>query len=102
MRTNKSIIFSVTGVLFIILALLTSCKSDSQKADELRINNKFDEAFELYQRASDNGDSYAKWRLSRSYDNGDGVDFSESISLKLLKEAADVVAVGTDSVLISK
>ena len=89
MRTNKSIIFSVTGVLFIILALLTSCKSDSQKADELRINNKFDEAFELYQRASDNGDSYAKWRLSRSYDNGDGVDFSESISLKLLKEAAD-------------
>ena len=78
-------------ILFtLVLALITlvSC-DDVSKADKLRLENKFEEAAELYQKAADEGNAYAKWRLSKAYANGDGVDFDEQESLRLLKEAAE-------------
>ena len=58
-----------------ILFVLSSCQSDVEHADSLRLENKFDEAAQLYQKAADEGDAYAMWRLSNAYANGDGVDF---------------------------
>lgn len=78
-------------ILFtLVLALITlvSC-DDVSKADKLRLENKFEEAAELYQKAADEGNAYAKWRLSEAYANGDGVDFDEQEALRLLKEAAE-------------
>ena len=78
-------------ILFtLVLALITlvSC-DDVSKADKLRLENKFEEAAELYQKAADEGNAYAKWRLSKAYANGDGVDFDEQEALRLLKEAAE-------------
>ncbi len=68
--------------------LLVSCQTDSEKADKLRLENKFDEAAELYQKAADEGDAYAMWRLSNAYNNGDGVDWDETKALELLKQSA--------------
>ena len=77
------------GFVAIISAImLISCQTDSEKADKLRLENKFDEAAELYQKAADKGDAYAKWRLSNAYDNGDGVDWDEAKAFELLKQAA--------------
>lgn len=80
-----------TSFLFVAIIssiMLMSCQTDSEKADKLRIENKFDEAAELYQKAADEGDAYAKWRLSNAYSNGDGVDWNEAKALELLRQAA--------------
>jgi len=70
----------VLAVLVATIALV-SCQTDSEKADKLRLENKFDEAAELYQKAADEGDAYAMWRLSNAYNNGDGVDWDEAKAL---------------------
>lgn len=72
-----------------ILFALSSCQTDVEHADSLRLENKFDEAAQLYQKAADEGDAYATWRLSNAYGNGDGVDFDQEKAFTLLKEAAD-------------
>ena len=77
--------------LFIALwaiAMLVSCKNDIEKADALRLENKFEEAAALYKKAADNGNAYAMWRLSKAYDNGDGVEFDENKAFELLQQAA--------------
>ena len=81
---KKSLVFA----LFVAVLLLMSCKTDSEKADRLRLENKFDEAAELYQKAADNGDAYAMWRLSNAYENGDGVDWDLAKAMELLKKSA--------------
>lgn len=76
-------------ILFIGLIVgLSSCQSEIEEADSLRLQNKFDEAALLYQKLSDEGNAYAMWRLSSAYGNGDGVDFDQEKALSLLKEAA--------------
>ena len=70
-----------------ILFALSSCQTDVEHADSLRLENKFDEAAQLYQKAADEGDAYATWRLSIAYGNGDGVDFDLEKAFTLLKEA---------------
>lgn len=72
-----------------ILFALSSCQTDVEHADSLRLENKFDEAAQLYQKAADEGDAYATWRLSNAYGNGDGVDFDQEKAFTLLKEAAE-------------
>ena len=81
---KKSLIF----VIIISAFALMSCQTDSEKADKLLLENKFDEAAELYQKAADEGDAYAMWRLSNAYGNGDGVDWDEAKALELLKKSA--------------
>ncbi len=83
MRTNHIILF-----VSVLALVLSSCQDDCSKADKLRLQNKFEEAGELYQKAADQGNSYAKWRLSKAYSNGDGVDFDEHRAAELLVEAA--------------
>lgn len=79
----KQLFIALTSAL-----VLLSCQTDSEKADKLRLENKFDEAAELYQKAADEGDAYAMWRLSNAYANGDGVDWDEVKAFDLLKQAA--------------
>ena len=81
---KKSIIY----LALITIVTLMSCQTDSEKADRLRLKNKFDEAAELYQKAADEGDAYAIWRLANAYGNGDGVDWDEDKSIELLKQSA--------------
>lgn len=76
------------STMLLSVFLLTSCYSDSKKADMLRLENKFEEAAELYQKAANEGDAYAKWRLSKAYGNGDGVAYNKEKALELLKEAS--------------
>ena len=69
---QKSLMKKIT--LFpVFILLLISC-NDIKKADQLRLEKKFEEAFELYQKAADKGDAYAQWRLADAYLFGDGVD----------------------------
>ena len=77
----------VCAMLIATISLL-SCQTDSEKADKLRLENKFDEAAELYQKAADEGDAYAMWRLANAYGNGDGVDWDEAKAIELLKQSA--------------
>lgn len=72
-----------------LIIILSACQSDKEKADNLRLENKFEEAAELYQQLADEGDAYAKWRLFKAYYLGEGVDFDESKALKWLKQAAE-------------
>lgn len=76
-------------VLLLSALLFVSCQSDSEKADKLRLENKFEEAVELYKKAAEDGDAYALWRLSNAYGNGDGVDYDEQKAFELLKQAAE-------------
>lgn len=84
MRTNQIILIIAT-----LLIALCSCQDDCSKADKLRLQNKFEEAAELYQKAADQGNAYAMWRLSGAYSNGDGVDFDENKAAELLIQAAE-------------
>lgn len=74
-------------LLLLCLCFFVSC-SDVKKADDLRIQGKFEKAFELYQKAANSGDAYAEWRLANAYNYGDGVDFNHDEYIKWLKKAA--------------
>lgn len=75
-------------LFFVLVISLFSCKSNVEQADDLRLENKFEEAVALYKEAADEGNAYAKWRLYKAYSHGDGVDFDLDIAKKYL-EAAD-------------
>lgn len=82
---KKNFCFIVT-----ICMMFTSCMTDTEKADKLRFQNRFDEAAKLYMKAADAGDGYAMWRLCNAYSNGDGVEYNKEKALEYLKNAADV------------
>lgn len=50
---------------------------------------EFEEAAKLYKEAADEGDAYAKWKLSRAYFFGEGVAVDEKKGFRLLEEAAN-------------
>lgn len=77
--------FAILSVLLIVM--LTSCKNLAEKADDLRLEDRFKEAAALYKEAADKGDAYAKWRLSNAYLNGNGVEYDKSKAWELLNEA---------------
>jgi len=74
--------------LLLLVYVLTSCQNDIEKADALRLENKFEESAALYQEAANNGNACAIWRLSKAYSNGDGVAFDENHAFELLQQAA--------------
>ncbi|MBO5443840.1 MAG: sel1 repeat family protein [Muribaculaceae bacterium] len=76
-------------LLSVLIILLSSCSNTVERADKLRLDNKFEEAAELYKQAASEGNAYAKWRLAKAYSNGDGIEYNEEIAWSLLKEAAD-------------
>lgn len=84
MRIILKTLFTIT-----IAIAFVSCQSKSTKADKLWLDNSFYEAVELFQEAANEGDSYAKWRLSEAYATGTGTELNLVTSLKLLKEAAN-------------
>lgn len=75
-------------ILFVIVVSLFSCKSNVEQADDLRLENRFEEAVALYKEAADDGDAYAKWRLYKAYSHGDGVDLDFEIAKEYLENAA--------------
>lgn len=77
----------VLSAIIMSIAMM-SCQTDCEKADKLRIENKFDEAAELYQKAANKGNAYAMWRLSNAYSDGDGVEWNEKKALELLEQSA--------------
>lgn len=72
-----------------VLCFFSSCQNKVKKADELRLKYEFEEAAKLYKEAADEGDAYAKWKLSRAYFWGEGVAVDEKKGFRLLKEAAN-------------
>lgn len=72
-----------------VLCFLSSCQNKAKKADELRLKYEFEEAAKLYKEAADEGDAYAKWKLSRAYFWGEGVAVDEKKGFRLLEEAAN-------------
>lgn len=77
--------FPILSVLLIVM--LTSCKNLAEKADDLRLEDRFKEAAALYKEAADKGDAYAKWRLSKAYLTGNGVEYDKKKAWELLNEA---------------
>lgn len=84
-------VFAAIGIVLLlgVIWFFTSSQNYSEKADKLRLENKFDEATALYQKAADNNDAYGMWRLSKAYGNGDGIEFSQEKAVEWLKKAAD-------------
>lgn len=81
--------YKIVIFLTFLTVILTGCKDKAHKADDLRLENKFSEAAELYKQAADEGNAYAKWRLAKAYDNGDGVDYDKERAWSLLNEASN-------------
>lgn len=77
------------NVLFLSLLvfLFVSC-NDVKKADALRLENKFEEAFELYKKAADNGDAYAQWRVAYAFLSGNGIEVDTIQYKEYLEKAA--------------
>ena len=94
-REKKSkrgyLVFAAIGVVLLlgVIWFLTSSQNYSEKADKLRLENKFEEATVLYQKAADDNDAYGMWRLSKAYGNGDGIEFNKEKALEWLQKAAD-------------
>ncbi len=72
-----------------VLCFFSSCQDKAKKADELCLKYEFEEAAKLYKEAADEGDAYAKWKLSRAYFYGEGVEVDEKKGFRLLEEAAN-------------
>lgn len=86
LRIANTLLLSLALTFAVIVA---SCHSETKKADRLRLDNKYEEATALYQKAADKGNAYAMWRLSKAYHNGDGVDYDDALALELVKQAAN-------------
>lgn len=83
-----SVQFSFSIVIgYALVFLLTGCSNNIEKADKLRLEGKYTDAIELYQKESDNGSAYAKWRLAQAYGDGRGVERDKKKALNLLKES---------------
>ena len=72
-----------------VLCFFSSCQNKAKKADELRLKYEFEEAAKLYKEAAEEGDAYAKWKLSGAYFLGEGVEVDEKKGSRLLEEAAN-------------
>lgn len=78
-----------TIILFIITLTLASCNNIVKEADMLWAENNFEAAVELYQKASDRNNAYAKWRLSIAYEYALGVEMDFDKAWKLINEASE-------------
>lgn len=80
----------VANLFFVVFmtVIFSSCQDSVSRADELRSQYKFSEAFELYEQAANEGNSYAKWRLAKAYGHGDGVNLDFKEAMRLLDEAS--------------
>ena len=56
-------------LIICLILVLCSCKDDCAKADKLRLQNKFEEAFELYQKAAKQGNGEAEYLLGMNPEN---------------------------------
>lgn len=87
-----------------VLCFFSSCQNKAKKADELRLKYEFEEAAKLYKEAADEGDAYAKWKLSRAYFSGEGVEIDEKKDLdywrKLLMLALRRLRLGWHAVIL--
>ena len=81
--------FIAVCFLVVVATFLSSCTNYCKKADQLRMEYKYDEAVKLYQKAADGGDAYAIWRLADAYAYGLGVEFNQEKALELLKKSAE-------------
>lgn len=81
--------FIAVCFLVVVATFLSSCTNYCKKADQLRMEYKYDEAVKLYQKAADGGDAYAIWRLADAYANGLGVEFNQEKALELFKKSAE-------------
>ncbi len=84
-KVKNYLFFNLIACLFI----LTSCQSEIEKADELRIAGNYEESTKLYMGLAKKNNAYAMWRLALAYQSGDGIEFSSQNALKWLKEAYD-------------
>lgn len=73
--------------LSFFIFLFVSC-DDVKKANALKEENKFEEAFKLYKKAADNGDAYAHFCVASAYSYGDGVDVDTLLFKQYLEKAA--------------
>lgn len=60
------------------------------EARELKLNNKFEEAFKIYQELSEDGSAEGTYYLANSYGAGKGVEQSDSIAWKYYQQAAQL------------
>lgn len=81
--------FIAVCFLVVVATFLSSCTNYCKKADQLRMEYKYDEAVKLYQKAADGGDAYAMWRLARAYGLGQGVEFNPEKALELLNKSSE-------------
>lgn len=79
----------VVFFLAVVMAFVSSCANYSEKADLLRMEYKYDEAVKLYQKAADDGDAYAMWRLAIAYWDGQGVEYNQEKVLELLTKSSE-------------
>ena len=75
-------------ILVLFFIVLSSFKSNIEEADNLLHSYKYEQAYEIYKNAAEEGDAYAKWRLSSFYANGRVVDFNQEKALSLIFEAS--------------
>lgn len=78
----------ISFLFLLSILFFNSCKSDVERAEALLLENKFDEAFELYQKAANEGNAYAKWKLSFAYKNGLGIETDWDKAMALLQESS--------------
>ena len=81
--------FIAVCFLVVVATFLSSCTNYCKKADQLRMEYKYDEAVKLYQKAADGGDAYAMWRLAEAYRFGQGVEFNQEKALELLNKSSE-------------
>lgn len=88
--------FLFAGV-FIIISIIVWCficlptnSMQLSKAKELQLNKEFAEAFQIYHKLANEGNSEAMYYLARCYGRGMGVNQSDSMAWKLYKKSAEL------------
>lgn len=90
---KKFFIISAAMLLLIAIASLIFLPTDCMKlskAKDLRLENKFDEAFKIYQELAEDGNAEGMWCLSRAYTLGQGTEQSDSLAWKYTKLSANL------------
>ena len=85
---NK-ILLGIGIIATVLLSVACSNNEEVEKANQLRLEGKLDEAAELYTKAAEDGNAYAMWCLWRAYNNGEGVEFNPQKGMEWLQKAAE-------------
>lgn len=91
MKKSLIIVALVVAVITVLcFVFLPTEGMQLSKANKLRLENNYEEAFKIYKELAEKGNAEATYRLAEAYGFGKGVEQSDSLAWEYYKQASEL------------